>query len=208
MTLILFLLISAYNRARIESLPKGKKDYKVMFVDYGTTEYVNRFDIFTEVDTHNIPVQVQKYRLSSVVPMPSCNNEWPQITLDFIHGEIVDFEVLVRVKTKLADVNECSILKKNNFELVELEKNLVEKNLATWRKEDDAWPPTKKPVKELRVFSDCDRLNRIRNEIDRADFGKWLDNFFLPELVDVNLEETKEYLKRRYFETEFNEDSL
>lgn len=204
----MFSPCSDFYRARVENLPKGEKKFKVMLVDYGIIEHVDRDDIFTKVIGTNVPVQTQKFRLSSVVPLSCDDNEWPQSTLDFIHGEIVDFNCLVTVSGLLDGVNECSIVVQDNE--VDIEKLLVEQGLASFRKPSDAYPPAKKPTEELEELNDSDELKRLEEKVRAEKFKKCLDDFELPPIVYEPPEETANFLKRcdENFNTESSRSAL
>lgn len=137
---------------------------------------------------------MQKFRLSSVVPLTD-DNEWPEATLNFLHGEIVDFKAVITVNNKLDDVHECSIVVLNDKKF-DIEKVLVRENLAAPRKAADAWPPAKKLIEEPEMKFNWDDYKRIKHEVEKSKFHERLEKFDLPAVVNVEPEETLKFIRR------------
>lgn len=194
----LFLHLTVYYRAQVESLPTGKKLYKVKFIDYGTVYYVRREDIFSKVVASSVPIMTKKYRLSQVVPLKQHDNEWPATTLDLIHEKIVDNKVEISVKTGLDDVNECSIriLDDELNPTISIEKLLIEQQLAKEREPGDAWPSMKKIVPGMKTNWYHSDLQRYEQEMKEREFGDLMDKFLKPLSVVVPPEETRAFLKK------------
>lgn len=188
-----------FYRAQLESLSNAKKLYKVKFVDYGTIEYVRREDIFSKVVASSIPIMTKRYRLSSIVPLPNDDNEWPMTTLDFIHGKIVDNKAEISVTTQLDDVFECSIniFDEHQNPTIAIEKLLIEMQLAKKRETDDAWPPMKKKLPEKKLGWDRDEVQRYKQEMEQKSMEELMNKFIKPLVVVASPEETKEYIKKQ-----------
>lgn len=165
------------------------------FIDIGNTAFVKRKNIFSTVVASDVPIQIQKYRLASIVPQES-NNEWPEETVDFIYGKLVDAFVTVAVN-KLDEVSECSIRLKVNKSETDIEKLAVDQKLAKFRQPDDDWPPKTKTctIDHRNGFEDTARL-RIKRESNFLEMEKMTAACLKPAEADMTVEQTKKYLTR------------
>ena len=206
-------MLTDYYRGQVEALPKGKVQYKVKLIDYGTIEIVKRNAIYSKVIAAQIPIQTKKYRLASVVPLKKDDNEWPSTTLDFIHAMIVDYKAEITIQTKHSnkkgeDIDECFIhvLDSQMSSGKGVKETLIEKQLANERKAGDAWPPMKKIDPQLEKEWDYDEIQRYKQELESKKLEDLLKTFTVPAVVCVSPEEMKDYLKKH--QEDLNLDSL
>lgn len=120
-------------------------------MDYGTTHYVNRAYIYTDVVAENIPIQANRFVFYNLMP-DNENNQWNQKDLDEIHQFIVGRECEIKVvqPTKIEGVMgmELNVLQldmdDSNEErgqyVGDAEKYIVKNNFARYRDTDDEWP--------------------------------------------------------------------
>lgn len=74
----------------------------VLFVDYGTEEYVDHRDIRKRVHFEDVPVQVVKCFIDNIRPPGFCKGDsfaWSAKTLDQVHALIIDTRCWVTVRS-------------------------------------------------------------------------------------------------------------
>lgn len=143
-TLINISLFLGFCRAVIEKLPKDGLNFEVNLIDYGTFETVERQEIFSNLIETDFPTLINKFRLSSIVPLNNKKNIWSKAALNLTYSLTVDSKLKVEVKEYTDDVAECSIESERLYGCKDVQKLLVKNQMARWRLYDDDWPPAKK----------------------------------------------------------------
>ena len=125
-----YKLDGKWYRATILNTAGNRTKVEVFFVDYGTRDEVDRYDIRLNIMLESIPIQTIKCTIHNIkVPGTKTNDatEWPISTLDHLHQLIVDQTCRVIVHTQSPSANFVSLFLSSGTCVAEY---LVDKKLA------------------------------------------------------------------------------
>lgn len=174
-----------YCRAIIEKLPRDGINFEVNLVDYGIFETVERREIFSRQIATDLPILLNKFRLSSVVPLNE-KNRWSKAAVDLTYSLTADSKVEVKVKEFTDDVAECSIESEKLYGCKSVEALLVKHQLARWRLYDDDWPPAKK-CEDISTTDDSMTLLQVAMDLMKC--------FVVPRTLHASTQETIKFFK-------------
>lgn len=186
------------------SVEKHEKLFKVEFVDYGNVEVINCEQMFHCVVAHNVPLQVNKFRLAKVYPIDIDKGVWTQLKLDHIHSLVVDCKCKLKITSIDDDIQEAEIeiISPHSRVLRDLGEFLVNQKQARRRKSADKWPPMEQqPAKNKSITNEVNvfergELERIRLDRMFREMDEQCNKLLKPFTVDLSAEETKDYIKK------------
>lgn len=189
-----------FRRAIVKEFPKSSEIFKVQLVDYGTVEFISRDDIFGKVISSNIPIQASKFILLSIVPPEENPIKWSQQAVDFIYGNVVDFQANIEVKEIIGDIAFCSLDLIDNEECKNIGEELINQGMARWRKSGDVFPPKKLETIKRYEFEDhiADiKHPYVQSKLKEKELDCELNQFYSqPEVIEFSAEEIKQRLKK------------